>query len=88
MNRIPGSTVKHTGMKLALHSPCTGLLHYIALLRINCLIYLKRKPFSQVSPMPFLKRLLAAGTVHLWEERMRKIGVTLVGLILILWLAK
>lgn len=38
--------------------------------------------------MPFLKWLLAAGTVHLWEERMRKIGVTLVGLILILWLAK
>lgn len=74
-------------MKLVLHHPCTGLLHYTALLRINYLIYLKRKTFSQVSPMPFLKWLLAAGMVHLWEERMRKIGVTLVGLILILWLA-
>lgn len=72
-------------MKLAPHHSCIGLLCNIALVRINDLIYLERKAFSQVSPMPFLKWLLAAGILHLWEERMRRIVVTLVGFIL--WLA-
>lgn len=72
-------------MKLAPHHPCTGLLHNIALVIINALIYLERKPFSQVSPMPFLKWLLAAGILDLWEERMRRIVVTLIGFVL--WLA-
>lgn len=77
--------MRQAGRSLAPHHPCTGLLGNIALLRINYLIYLERKTFSQVSPMPFLKRLFAAGMVHLWEERMRKIVVTLLGLTL--WLA-
>lgn len=85
VNSITGTAVRHSGMKLAPHHPCTGLLCNIALLRINYLIYLERKTFTQVSPMPFLKWLLAAGMVHLWEERMRKIVETLLGLIL--WFA-
>lgn len=85
MNSITGTAVRHADMKLALHHPCTGLLCNIALVRINDLIYLERKTFSQVSAMPFLKRLLAAGILHLWEERMRRIVATSVGFIL--WLA-
>jgi len=85
VNSITGAAVKCTGMKLAILHPCTGFLCNIPLLRINYLIYLERKTFFQVSPMPLLEWLLAAGMVHLWEERMRKIVVTLLGLIL--WLA-
>lgn len=85
VNNIEGTAVRHTDMKLAPHHPCIGLLRSIALVRMNDLIYLERKTFSQVSPMPFLKWLLAAGMLHLWEERMRRIVVTLVGFIL--WLA-
>lgn len=85
VNSITGTAVRHTNVKLAPHHPCIGLLHNIALVRINDLIYLERKTFSQVSPMPFLKWLLEAGILHLWEERMRRIVVTLIGFIL--WLA-
>lgn len=85
VNSIEGTAVRQTDMKLAPHRPCIGLLRSIALVRMNDLIYLERKTFSQVSPMPFLKWLLAAGMLHLWEERMRRIVVTLVGFIL--WLA-
>lgn len=85
VNSITGTTLRHTDMKLAPHHPCIGLLCSIALVRINALIYLERKTTSQVSPMPFLKWHLAAGILHLWEERMRRIAVTLVGFIL--WLA-
>lgn len=85
VNSIEGTAVRQTDMKLAPHHPCIGLVRSIALIRMNDLIYLERKTFSQVSPMPFLKWLLAAGMLHLWEERMRRIVVTLVGFIL--WLA-
>lgn len=85
VNSITGTAVRHADMKLAPHCPCTGFLCNISLVRINGLIYLERKTFSQVSPMPFLKWLLAAGILHLWEERMRRIVVTLLGFIL--WLA-
>lgn len=64
LNSIAGTEVRHTDMKLALHHPCTGLLCNIALLRINYFIYLERKTFSQVSPVPFLKWIIAAGMVH------------------------
>lgn len=85
MNSITGTAVRHTDVKLAPRHPRIGLLHNIALVRINDLIYLERKTFSRVSPMPFLKWLLEAGILHLWEERMRRIVVTLIGFIL--WLA-
>lgn len=60
VNSITGTAVRHSDMKLAPHHSCTGLLCNIASVRINDLIYLERKAFSQVSPMPFLKWLFSS----------------------------